>query len=265
MFALFIDTIIIIILTICLFGLYYLYSDNIKLLIAQPIKLKKKAAKVDKCPIEHDYGFERFGSKGSNSNKESNDTVRYDDDHLEKFELDQDSVDRTRYESKLCKFKDDTGWVCPIHYNEKGKKILPYQECSKDIQKRVCKHLFNEWSEESKLDDIDETHYYITRNWKSGDILYILIDDDKDQLLGFVAIDRKQFYPFISHLFVVPSHRKNGYGKLLMDFSIEYIKAIEFTDARLWCKRSLVPYYENYGWEILDEKNPKTIVMIKNI
>jgi len=278
MFTLILDTIIIIILTICLFGLYHLYSDNIKLLISQPIKFnqkkKEKGDKSTKCSITHDYGFEKFKIS---TNKESNDIVKdfssakhETNDNIEAFELDQDSIDRKKYESKLCKFKDDTGWICPIHYNEKGMKILPYQECSNEIQEEVCKYLLDEWDEEAKIDTLDDTHHYITRNWHGGDILYVLIKNknnkkENNELLGFVAIDRKQFYPFVSHIYIIPSKRKNGYGKLLLEFSIEYTKALEFTECRLWCESKLVSYYEKNGWKVIDEKNPKAIVMVKYI
>ena len=54
-------------------------------------------------------------------------------------------------------------------------------------------------------------------------------------------------------------------GKILIDFSIEYIKVLGFSESRLWCERKLIPYYEKYGWKIIDEKDPKAIVMIKYI
>lgn len=49
-----------------------------------------------------------------------------------------------------------------------------------------------------------------------------MISLDKKSLFRTIAVDRKQFYPFISQLFVVPNKRSFGIA-------------------------NLVPYYENLG------------------
>jgi hypothetical protein len=43
-----------------------------------------------------------------------------------------------------------------------------------------------------------------------------MISLDKKSLFGTIAIDRKQFYPFISQLFVIPNKRSFGIGNFLI-------------------------------------------------
>lgn len=239
------DTFIVIVLLISLYGLYFLYykkdqGSNIKLIY------KKKS----QSPIEDSC---------------KNHELSLSENLIEKFEFDPNFIDRKKYQSKLCKFKDDTGYICPLHYKDEDEKqrIIPYQECTKDIQIKVCDYMMKEWSKEANINNIDDTNHYIVKNWSAGDILYVLLNENN--LLGFIAIDRKQFYPFISHLYIIPENRKKGYGKLLLDFALEYISYLKFTEARLWCVKRLIPYYKKNGWEIIDEKDSKAIVMIKYI
>jgi GNAT superfamily N-acetyltransferase len=238
----FLDTIIIVLLAISLIGLYYLYRNN---------------------DNDNNIIIKKNPKNFSDINNEIIPKIVINDNIIEKLELDKSLIDRKKYENKLCKFKDDTGYVCPIHYKKKNNKIIPYQESTKEIQDKVCKFMIKEWAEEAKINNVDDAHYYIIDNWSSGDILYVLIDDI--ELLGFIAVDRKQFYPFISHLYVTPDNRKKGFGKLLIDFAIEYIKILDFSEGKLWCKEELVPFYEKYGWKVIDKKKLDAIVMSKNI
>lgn len=245
MMLIFLDTIIIVLLAISLILIYYLYRNNDNNIIIKKI-IKKKTPK--------DF---------SDINNEIIPKIVINDNIIEKNELDKSLIDRKKYENKLCKFKDDTGYVCPIHYKEKKNKIIPYQESTKEIQNKVCEYMIKEWAKEAKINNIDDAHHYIIHNWSAGDILYVLINES--ELLGFIAVDRKQFYPFISHLYVTLGNRKKRFGKLLIDFAIEYIKVLKFSEGKLWCKKELVPFYKNYGWKIIDNKNPNAIIMIKNL
>jgi GNAT superfamily N-acetyltransferase len=89
--------------------------------------------------------------------------------------------------------------------------------------------------------------HYITENWTGSDILYVMISND-DKFIGTVAVDRKNFYPYISHLFVDPALRKKGYGERLLDHGIDYARLFKFDAVKIWCEHTLVPYYASKGW-----------------
>jgi GNAT superfamily N-acetyltransferase len=82
--------------------------------------------------------------------------------------------------------------------------------------------------------------------------------------IGCVSIDRKQFYPYIGNLYVVPHKRKNGYASVLLRLAEDYTGLLSFTDSRLWCEKHLVKYYQKRGYKIEEQKSD-IYYMIKSI
>ena len=102
--------------------------------------------------------------------------------------------------------------------------------------------------------------------WNNSDILYVLYDENN--FIGCVAIDRKNFFPFISQLLISKKYRKMGYGKYLLEIGEKYSQMLGFYESKLWCDENLLDYYKNSGWkkenEIIKDGNKK-LIMTKNI
>ena len=178
--------------------------------------------------------------------------------HIEQY-TDQEIYKNVEY--SLCKYIGDTGLVCPMVYQSEDVKIIPYQECSQEVKQSVCQHVYKEWKAEAKLSIPEETHDYISSNWSSGDIFYVLLL--RNTFLGCVAVDRKQFYPFMSHLYIHPLYRGNGYGKFLLTFCEQYVKQLQFDEIRLWCNSDLIGYYKKLGYDVIENKSGKSIMVKK--
>lgn len=245
-----------ILIFLSIFGLYYIFYKNIN---------KKSISKFKNSNLKEQENNNLEEQENNNLKEQENYNIEEQENYnnLEDFKLDISNIDTNNYDSKLCKFKDDTGLVCPIHYKNKvNDEIKPFQECPTQIKDMVCNHIFTEWSKETKVNNVNEAYTYITSNWTGGDIFYVLYNNHR--LIGLVAVDRKLFYPYISHLYVIKEERKKGYGKMLIDFSIEYINKLQFNEARLWCEIKLVPYYTKLGWIVLESQKDK-IIMIYTI
>ena len=88
-----------------------------------------------------------------------------------------------------------------------------------------------------------------------------MTSEDNTMLYGTIAIDKKNFYPFISNLYIVLEQRSKGLGNFLLKFANKYIKSLQFTQSRLWCENKLVPFYTNLGWEIESKKDELNIMI----
>lgn len=166
--------------------------------------------------------------------------------------------------SELCQYIADVGYICPLKYVDEASKILvqPLQKYSPELQLIAADGLFSEFSDEMKVNNTYETIDYLITTFHYTDVLYVLTVDDK--FVGCVAVDRRNFYPFISHLFVVKGERKKGYSKLLMYVAEVYIKLFKFTEAKLWCKKHLQPLYARQGYK-LEDKQDDLLIMSKKI
>lgn len=160
---------------------------------------------------------------------------------------------KSTYKETFCQFFADAGMVCPIRVNTDEYDIVPYIETSNSIKEQVIKHMEKEW----KYD-----HDHIMRNWTSGgSVFYVMYSGN--QFIGCVSIDRKQFYPYIGNLYVVPDKRKSGYASVLLRLAEDYTELLSFNDSRLWCESHLIEYYEKRGYTI-EEKKTKYILCLKN-
>ena len=133
----------------------------------------------------------------------------------------------------------DLGTITALQVESSNYKILPFKKVHPDMQEIVA----------TKLKSLNPkmTKHYILENWIGSEIMYVMISKD-DKFIGTVAVDRKNFEPYISHLFVDTVFRKKGYGERLLEHGIEYSRLFKFEDVKLWCVDSLVPYYASKGW-----------------
>ena len=157
-----------------------------------------------------------------------------------------------------CHFQADAGLICPVSIKDETGEIKPYQDYNENIQKDVIKSLVIEWGD-------DYNHEFIMREWPSSDALYVMTNKS-GEFVGCIAVDRKQWYPYISQLLIVPSQRKKGYAKKLLSVAEKYIKDMGFDTARLWCEEKLLDYYKKQGWQV-DEfiEAKQTYLMSKKI
>ena len=133
---------------------------------------------------------------------------------------------RSVTKSHLGHFKADIGNVYPLIVTEGDYVIRPYVECPPDVKAATSTALLGEWA---KL----ATPEYIATNWCDSDVLYVLTH--LDAFVGCAVIDRKQFHPIISHLFVKQEHRKQGHAQRLLATIYEYVRSMGFSYVKLWC------------------------------
>jgi len=88
-----------------------------------------------------------------------------------------------------------------------------------------------------------------------------MTSEDQNKLYGTIAVDRKNFYPYISQLYIVESERCRGLARHLINFSNRYIKSLNFTQSRLWCENKLVEYYTKLGWFFEGKQNDLNIMV----
>ena len=156
-------------------------------------------------------------------------------------------------------YQADIDFFCPHMLETNLYYIIPYDLTENHIRKELIKMLNSEWENYS-----DE---FILSNWQNQDIFYVLvsnIEDSQGEFIGSIAIDRKMFYPFISQLYVNKKYRSLGYSKILLDFANQHIKSMGFDEARLWCEKELIPFYEKLGWSI-EKISDEKYVMIKSL
>ena len=158
---------------------------------------------------------------------------------------------------KYAQYHADIGLVCPIQVSSNDYSCNLYQDCPETIQFNVINALISEWGN-------TYSHENVLKRWSFTNTLYVIYINEN--LIGFIAIDRQNFYPFINHLYVCPNERGKGYSKHLLYIGESYIKSMKFNKAHLWCKKYLIDYYIGQGWEIEKlEKEQENYIMIKKI
>lgn len=154
----------------------------------------------------------------------------------------------------------DIGTVYPISAKSSNFSIIPFHKASVALQDSIV----------SKLHGLnpDITRDYVIDNWRGSDVFYVMATGDGDggSVIGSVAVDRKNFEPFISHLYVDRPYRKKGYGERLLDHAIEYATQFKFENVKLWCDIDMIPYYRKHGWIEGDELKEKSLwIMTKSL
>jgi hypothetical protein len=165
-------------------------------------------------------------------------------------------------EPSLFQFSADGGLVGPL-VSACGLNIRAYQQVSASVKSQVVSAVRQEWS--------DLTDTFIRAKWPGGsDIFYVLCEKETDRFIGCMAVDRRNFYPYISNLYVGISERKKGHGKQLLEHGMAFTKSMGFPDARLWCKPELLEWYKGKGmdWTIDGQQSQDGItihLMVKKI
>ena len=149
--------------------------------------------------------------------------------------------------NKGCYHYADIGLTCPTEVHNNIYDIIPFQYIDKYKQQIVVNYLNLEWGKKKNY-TIDT----ILDEWPLIDALYILTNKNKykNNIIGFIAIDRKFFFPFLSHLYVKSEMRGKGYGTILIDFAIKTVKLQGFKKCKLWCEKNQINYYIKKGWYI---------------
>jgi GNAT superfamily N-acetyltransferase len=163
--------------------------------------------------------------------------------------------------SKQCTFVADIGYICPLRFTMEDLSIVAFLDCSPGVQRQVAEALLEEWGETLGIDSIEAAIALILKQWSSSDIMYVMASNKN--VLGFTAVDRKNFYPCISHLYVLPKYRGNGYSTMLMAIAETYIAHMHFTQAMIWCKPELVEFYKKNGYTIDKVLETNVVVMKK--
>jgi GNAT superfamily N-acetyltransferase len=86
--------------------------------------------------------------------------------------------------------------------------------------------------------------------WPGGtDVLYVA-HTTREALVGFVAVDVRQFYPVISNLYVVEARRAQGHARMLLQQAERHITGeLDHEKWWLWCPPGLQDLYRGMGYE----------------
>lgn len=147
--------------------------------------------------------------------------------------------------SDIACYHSDIGVVAPLEVYSEYYYILPYQKTDLQVQESLVLKL-KELHPNMKREDILE-------QWTGSDVMYVMITH-MNECIGSIAVDRKNFDPFISYVYVDPAYRKKGYGERLLQHGEDYAREFKFKEVKLWCKQELIPYYTRYGWEKIGDK-----------
>jgi hypothetical protein len=218
---------------------------------------------VDKVINQHNnQKVKTINQNKTNQNKiiqnKTNQKNKINQDYCKiKKEFDIDNIIIYQYEplKNREEYQADIGYFSPYYLISNLFNIIPYENTPLNIKKQVCNMLNHEFG----TSDLFYNDDYITSNWKYANIFYVVMN--KNSLLGTIAIDRKNFYPCISQLCIVPSKRSLGLGKYLIEFANKYIKSMGFDKSRLWCKEELIPYYQKLNWSIENQIDDSNYIM----
>jgi GNAT superfamily N-acetyltransferase len=161
-----------------------------------------------------------------------------------------------------CHHYADIGMACPTESHNDIYDIMPFQNVKIENQEIIARHLQSEWGYKKNY-TIDS----ILDEWPLIDALYVMTYNKKcnykSNIIGCVAIDRKYFFPFISHLYVSSEFRGKGYGAVLIDFALKTVKILGFNKCKLWCDYNQINYYKKKGWIIEYQNNDLFIMSIQ--
>lgn len=154
---------------------------------------------------------------------------------------------------KSVSFVSDAGFVTHARYEAtRGNTafvIQPFYACSPSVQADAIAGCGALWPETAS------SASQIEQNRANADAFYVMATTSehpgRQAFMGSVAVDRQRSYAFVSHLYVVPRLRDQGYGKLLMLFAEAYIARYGMTESRVWCdSKALVLFYTHLGYAI---------------
>lgn len=154
----------------------------------------------------------------------------------------------------------DIGTVYPLRVDGPEYTIVPFQKAPPDVQAVLVEKL--------QVLNPDLTIAYVLEHWCGSDVFYVMVGAGAaaSDFIGAVAVDRKNFEPFMSHLYVDEALRKRGYGERLVEHAIEYARAFKFKTLSLWCEAAMLPYYRKTGWVVEKELPERSMwIMTKGL
>ena len=154
----------------------------------------------------------------------------------------------------------DAGMVHTLEVTfDDGCEVRPYQQHDPPVRRKVEELLDAEWGSGASGPVIDEA--MILSKWPGADVLYVMTDGGS--VVGCVAVDRERFFPFVSHLCIAGHRRGRGDGRRLLDVAEQYAGGLGFTEIKIWCSDTLVPFYAKSGWSVEDRTAAGVHVMTK--
>lgn len=122
--------------------------------------------------------------------------------------------------------------------------IVPYTKVSSSIglemQQLLVKEFGERYFDDKALKEVCDN---------GSDMMYVMTTNTSPRkLIGCIAVNRKQFYPFVTDLCVVPDSRNKGHARALMTLVEEYVKTLGYTVIMLHCTENLVVVYEKLGF-----------------
>jgi GNAT superfamily N-acetyltransferase len=161
----------------------------------------------------------------------------------------------------LSRFLADSGNVCPLEVHAAAYTILPFSQTSASVRQQTVDALQKEWADDAQ----PFTEAFIRKTWPDIDVLYVAATPD-EQFLACMAVDRRNFYPFISNLLVAPAYRSRGYAGRMLDLGEQYAReSLGFDCAKLWCNDGLKGYYTKRGWTVDGQTDDGTWIMMKKL
>ena len=155
-----------------------------------------------------------------------------------------------KHREAFCDYLADNDFACPLQVREATYEIRPYQDVSSAAQEAAVKMLTTEWG--AYIDDA-----FIRAQWPSTDVLYVMTSPEATaatvHVFACMAVDRKNFYPFMSHLIVAPDRRKKGWATIMMQLARKHAGMQGFDQVKLWCAKDMVPFYQKAGWALDDD------------
>jgi GNAT superfamily N-acetyltransferase len=154
-------------------------------------------------------------------------------------------------------YLSDVGMISPPYVMTDQFQIIPFEYVDESMQSQIINLLNDEFGKSS---DIEYSNTFIRDNWTGANIFYVMTSPDRLKLYGTVAIDRKNFYPCISQLYIVEDQRGRDLAKHLINYSNRYIKTLNFSQSKLWCEDKLLNFYEKLGWKFESKKDNYNIM-----
>lgn len=136
--------------------------------------------------------------------------------HLLKLEKDNPKIRVPMKPAQHCVYRADATMVCPTTSSIiNNKLIVPYQDCSDEIQTEIAKFFFSKYNNQYKgINDMLRLKYFFNNIFIGGNTLFVALDHDK--LYGTIGIDTKHASRVhLSHLATFDSNHKRGFMTML--------------------------------------------------
>ena len=151
-------------------------------------------------------------------------------------------------------YQADIGSFTPWYLVTEQFEIIPFELANQNIRDEIINSLNIEFPEMRYNENLIRSH------WDGADVFYLIVTPGRNELIGSIAIDRHNFYPCISQVFIKQNHRNHGYARTLINFIIDYVHTMGLSEIKLWCNENLIPFYTKLGW-IRERKHGNVFIM----